>query len=1177
VGTAAAVDDDKMYDDDDDGLFMQTSAAATFRNSTVIQRIFIEPADPCKAAAYLGDIALTEDELSTIVGSSSAAALSRDPSPNTDKKQRHRHHQRRRPHQHRQRPSEDDGDDKDELIVITESPSMRITPRGPPIYSGRAPPSPPEERRKKTAVAATKRQKSKKDEEDEEEWEGGVKELQQQERKRKRNPDQRRRRRPRRRKPSDELHVLPLQPRSSTVTSRMPSSTDERGTRTMTQVRSRRAATARNERLWDHGVIPYEIEANFSGAHKALFKQAMRHWENFTCISFVERSPEDSNYILFTERACGCCSFVGKRGNGPQAISIGKNCDKLGIVIHELGHVVGFWHEHTRPDRDEHVQIIFKNILPGQEYNFNTLTSAEVNSLDEAYDYDSIMHYARNTFARSTYLDTILPRRDPSTTYRPEIGQRVRLSAGDITQANKLYQCPKCGRTLQESSGLFGWPSPDANLVEPVVTRHASSMSGSATQMVGEPCQWRISGTHGEKIVLNVTALSLASSDCATDYLEVRDGHWYRSPLLGRYCGSNMMRTPPAIVSTDCRLWVEYRSSTAIQTQAAFLARYEAVCGGQISKESGILSSPNYPDNYKPNKECVWKLSVPDGYSVALKFQSFEVESHDHCVYDYVEVRDGHEDNSRVIGKFCGHKMPPDVKSTTNKMYVKFVSDASVQKAGFAATFVKEFDECATDTHGCHHECINTLGGYQCKCNIGYELHSDGKQCEDACGGQIDTANGTLQSPSFPDQYPPNKNCIWQIVAPVQYRITINFTHFDLEGNNQDCEYDFVELRSSIDDDSKVHGTFCGSVVPQPITSDGNTLRITFTTDNTVQKSGFSAVFFTDRDECAIDNGGCQHVCKNTIGSYQCSCHSGYTLHDNGHDCKEGGCQYEITKPVGDVTSPNWPDYYPSRKDCVWHFTTTTGHRIKLAFNDFEIEAHMDCTYDKLDIYDGDNDNAALLSRLCGSGQMSPVISSSNRLYMTFSSDASVQRKGFHITHTTVCGGTLIATSKVSQLFSHAKFGDNNYDNKEDCEWLILAEEDGYRVRFRFLTFEIEEETDCGYDNVEIYNINNNEPSLIGRFCSNQIPPEIISSGRQLLVRFKTDDTINWKGFSAVFVLASPDALPATPTNVGSRRSGASSTSDNRSKPKPGGSHQKKTSSAGGSRSKMSHSHRFLV
>jgi len=61
-----------------------------------------------------------------------------------------------------------------------------------------------------------------------------------------------------------------------------------------------------------------------------------------------------------------------------------------------------------------------------------------------------------------------------------------------------------------------------------------------------------------------------------------------------------------------------------------------------------------------------------------------------------------------------------------------------------------------------------------------------------------------------------------------------------------------------------------------------------------------------------------------------------------------------------------------------------------------------------------------------------------------------------------VCGGTLIASNKVGQLFSHAKYGDNNYDNKEDCEWLILAEDEGHRVRFRFLTFEIEDERDCG-------------------------------------------------------------------------------------------------------------------
>lgn len=147
-----------------------------------------------------------------------------------------------------------------------------------------------------------------------------------------------------------------------------------------------RAATAKKERIWDFGVIPYEIDGNFSGAHKALFKQAMKHWENFTCIKFIERNPVDHpNYIVFTERACGCCSFVGMRGLGAQAISIGKNCDKFGIVVHELGHVVGFWHEHTRPDREKHVVINKDNISPGQEYNFNKLPDEDVDSLGQPY------------------------------------------------------------------------------------------------------------------------------------------------------------------------------------------------------------------------------------------------------------------------------------------------------------------------------------------------------------------------------------------------------------------------------------------------------------------------------------------------------------------------------------------------------------------------------------------------------------------------------------------------------------------------------------------------------------------------------------------------------------------------------------------------------------------------
>ncbi|GFV68263.1 dorsal-ventral patterning protein tolloid [Trichonephila clavipes] len=120
------------------------------------------------------------------------------------------------------------------------------------------------------------------------------------------------------------------------------------------------------------------------------------------------------------------------------------------------------------------------------------------------------------------------------------------------------------------------------------------------------------------------------------------------------------------------------------------------------------------------------------------------------------------------------------------------------------------------------------------------------KRHKDACGGVIEETNGTIISPSFPDLYPPNKFCIWEIIAPPQYRITLNFTHFDLEGNNQDCEYDSVDIRSKMaDDEVRKHGVFCGSRLPPLITSEGNSLRIEFSSDNSVQKSGFGALFFT--------------------------------------------------------------------------------------------------------------------------------------------------------------------------------------------------------------------------------------------------------------------------------------------------------------------------------------------
>ncbi|KAF7217026.1 transcript variant X2 [Nothobranchius furzeri] len=871
--------------------------------------------------------------------------------------------------------------------------------------------------------------------------------------------------------------------------------------------RQKRAATSRPERVWPDGIIPYVISGNFSGSQRAIFRQAMRHWEKHTCVTFTERTNEES-YIVFTYRPCGstggiprrtldnvaedCCSYVGRRGGGPQAISIGKNCDKFGIVVHELGHVVGFWHEHTRPDRDEHVDIIRDNIQPGQEYNFLKMEPGEVDSLGEVYDFGSIMHYARNTFSRSIFLDTILPRYDVNGV-RPSIGQRTRLSKGDIAQAQKLYKCARCGESLQESAGNFSSPG------------FPSGYSAYTH------CVWRISVTPGEKIVLNFTSMDLFRSHlCWYDHLEVRDGFWRKAPLKGRFCGDTL---PDPIISTDSRLWVEFRSSSSWLGKG-FSAVYEAICGGELKKDSGQIQSPNYPDDYQSNKVCVWRITVAEGFQVGLSFQSFETEKHDICTYDYVEVRDGSSESSPLLGRFCGYEKPENIKSSSNQLWLKFASDGSVNKAGFAASFLKEMDECSRPEKGqCEQRCVNTLGSYRCACDPGYELAANRRSCEAACGGFIASLNGSLTTPGWPNEYPHNKNCVWQLVAPAQYRITLVFDGFETEGNDV-CKYDYVEVRSGLSSDSKLQGKFCGSEKPDVITSLQNNMRIEFKSDNTVSKKGFKAHFFSDVDECSKSNGGCQHECVNTFGSYSCQCRSGFMLHDNQHDCKEAGCDHSVNSVSGTISSPNWPDKYPSKKACTWSLSTSPGHRIKLVFNEVDMEAHLECAYDHLEIFDGNDIRAPTLGRFCGSRKPSPVVSSSNSMFLRFFSDNSVQKRGFEASYRAECGGNLKAEVKTKELYSHAQFGDNNYPGGSDCLWVVTAEK-GYGVEMIFQVFDTEEEADCGYDYVELYDGADVKSPRLGRYCGSGTPEDVYSAGDAITLKFHSDDSISKKGFHA--------------------------------------------------------------
>ena len=124
------------------------------------------------------------------------------------------------------------------------------------------------------------------------------------------------------------------------------------------------------------------------------------------------------------------------------------------------------------------------------------------------------------------------------------------------------------------------------------------------------------------------------------------------------------------------------------------LSCYFVECSNTLRALKGDIKTPQFPDIYPHDQDCLWKIELRKGYQIVIKFGFFKLHSISaggECI-DYVDVHQNGNDN-KFIGRFCGSSNPGTIRVHSNQASLRLHTSkyGSVKTpAGFHATYHAE-------------------------------------------------------------------------------------------------------------------------------------------------------------------------------------------------------------------------------------------------------------------------------------------------------------------------------------------------------------------------------------------------------------------------------------------------------------------------------------------------------
>ncbi|XP_034122311.1 cubilin homolog [Drosophila guanche] len=776
---------------------------------------------------------------------------------------------------------------------------------------------------------------------------------------------------------------------------------------------------------------------------------------------------------------------------------------------------------------------------------------------------------------------------------------------------------------------------------------YTESQGRISGHMNAEVCLYLIEQPTGTQIKLEFEHINLLrSEDCGLQKIEIFNGRTAESPLMRRLCGQPEGSEMEPLISSSNVVLVRYEYALlGLKLNKSFELSYSRVCSGNFGgTEGGTIRTPNYPQFYLADMTCTYKIVGPLDTLVKLTIQDLSLGAADANATDdgnqtnYLDVYLSKDEKRRIYKSGrnivlmahtnqatlvfhgsssgrgllvdysfpdtgCGGYLSPTISNRFMKRvsmpFCQWIIDAPGRKQISVSRMLVSGQMSVYDNSTSPGLLLNSYEGdfveYFDADLLTLSLRNEQifqlvlityKQVESDCNVRTSQRAGIIKSPNWPRPYGASQNCEWIIRAPLGHRLELVVSNFSLEVMGTLCTSDYLEIRNGDSAESPLIGRYCGTQIPPRLPSFGNALYVKFSSDNSVEESGFLLNWQQIGEGCGgklnshVGSIHSPHSMAGNRGALACDwqisvaegslvsmqiesqddnlCSGQLTIFDGpttssrvlklrcnetdrdtrivlhsssnrvlvrynvGHDSPDGtsfvldystDCRVRLDKIQGAIESPNFPEKYPPDMSCEWDIRAGgKRNHIHLVFSHLSVEEYQpgSCDFDYVMLSDMKDDQLLEERRLCTNEGVAPFTSKGNRLLLKFSSDSTLQERGFRAEYKRIgCGEQL---EEMGGTFASPNIP---FSADVACDWVISAPE-GKQIRLILEELYIDPpQRECLQD---LLTVSTPGSHVLYRSCQSQTSTQTFTSpGNELHVRFESSPTVARKYFKASY------------------------------------------------------------